>query len=88
MGARFLPGLSCPCLVWKRRRCGVRKSYKVTVWCWGLVRALATLCCGVHTVERLSNPTPAQGERTEPIFHLAGVISVCTALCCASLSAT
>lgn len=84
VGARFLPGLSCPCLVWKRCRSGVGKSYKVTACCWGFVRALAVLCCGYPLWKDCQTQHQHKGRKNRAIFHLAGVISVCTALCCAS----
>lgn len=85
VGAGVLPGLSRPCLGWKKGLAehGAGKQFEVAGCCWGFIPALADLCSGMCTVERLSfpfacqTPTPApMGETTEPIFHWAGVILV------------
>lgn len=67
VGAGVLPGLSCPCLGWKKGLAerGVGKQCKVTGCCFFFFfsPALANLCSSVHSVERVSFPLPVKAQR-------------------------
>lgn len=86
VGAGVLPGLSCPCLGWKKGLAerGVGKQCKVTGCCFFFFFPLLLLTCAqAYTLWKeypspcLSKPNAsAMGETTEPIFHLARVILV------------
>lgn len=64
------------------------KSYKVTGCSWELVQALATLYCGVYTVESLSKPNQHKGRKNRAYFSSGwryfGVSSplLCSSECC------